>query len=243
MKTILGVIPARGGSKGVPRKNIAQLCGKPLIEHIFESARRSKYINRLVLSTEDDEIAQVARSKGIEVPFMRPFELATDTASSISVIKHALRYFDDSNLRFDGVISLQPTNPFTTTETIDRAIKLWLDTGCDSITTVSEVTRAHPYITKRFKPGNIIESFCVIPEGVVIHQRQSRERAYYMTGAIYVRSRELIEAENMDEHYLGSDARAVVVDETEAHDINSELDLELAEWIMMRTRKAEAHAV
>lgn len=243
MKAILGVIPARGGSKGVVRKNIRQLCGKPLIQYIFESARRSNYISRLVLSTEDDEIAQVARSIGIEVPFMRPPELATDTASSISVIKHALRYFDDVDLRFDGVISLHPTNPFTTTETIDRAIKLWLDTGCDSVTTVSEVTHAHPYITKRLKPGNVIESFCVIPGGVVMSQRQSREKAYYMTGAIYVRNRELIEAENMDGHYLGSDARAVVVDETEAHDINNELDFELAEWIMMRAHKAEVRAV
>lgn len=230
-KAILGVIPARGGSKGVPRKNIRQLCGKPLIQHIFESAGRSKYICRLVLSTEDHEIAQVAKSIGIEVPFVRPPELATDTASSISVIKHALRCFDDTGVKFDSVVSLQPTNPFTTTETIDKAIALWLETGCDSVTTIAEVTRAHPYITKRLKPGNVIESFCIIPEGVVISQRQAREKAYYMTGAVYVRSRELIEAENMDGHYLGSDARAVVVGEREAHDINNQLDFDLAEWL------------
>lgn len=233
-KNILGVIPARGGSKGVPRKNIKQLCGKPLIQYIYESAKKTKYINKLVLSTEDTEIANVARSIGIEVPFMRPKELATDNASSISVIKHALRHFDDIGIKFDGVISLQPTNPFTTSNTIDKVIELWLETRCSSVTTITEVTRGHPYITKRLKKGNVIESFCIIPEGVSIHRRQDREKAYYMTGAIYMRSRELIEAENMDGHYLGKDARAVVVDENESYDINNKFDFELVEWIMTK---------
>jgi CMP-N-acetylneuraminic acid synthetase len=231
-KIVLAVIPARGGSKGVPRKNIRQLYGKPLIQYIFESAEKSKYINRLILSTEDNEITDVARSIGIEVPFMRPHELATDNASSISVIKHALKYFDDTGVRFDGVISLQSTNPFTTTETINKAIELWLETGCDSVTTISEVTQGHPYITKRLKPGNIIESFCIIPDGVVISRRQDREKAYYMTGAIYMRSRQLIEAENIDGHYLGRDSRAVVVDGIEAQDINNQFDFEFVEWLM-----------
>lgn len=234
MKTILGVIPARGGSKGVPRKNIRNICGKPLIQYIFESAQKSKYINRLILSTEDDEIAGVAMSIGIEVPFMRPRELATDTASSISVIKHALKFFDDLGIRFEGVILLQATNPFTTADTIDRTIELWIETGCDSVTTITEMTRGHPYITKRLKPGNIIESFCPAPPGVVISRRQDREKAYYMTGAVYMRSRALIEAENMDGHYLGKDSRAVVVNEIEAIDINKPFDFELAEWVMNR---------
>lgn len=238
-KIILGVIPARGGSKGVPRKNIRLLCGKPLIQYIFESAQKSKYINRLILSTEDSEIADVARSIGIEVPFMRPAELATDTASSISVIKHALKHFDDQGTRFDGIISLQATNPFTSTETIDKVIKLWLESGCDSVTTLSEVTQGHPYITKRLKSDNTIESFCAIPDGVVIHRRQDREKAYYMTGALYMRSRQLIEAENMDGHYLGKDARAVVVDELEANDINNQFDFEFVEWIMNRRSSKE----
>jgi CMP-N-acetylneuraminic acid synthetase len=156
----VAVIPARGGSKGIPRKNIRALGEKPLIHYIFESARQSKHINRLVVSTEDREIAEVARALGIDVPFMRPAELATDSASSISVIKHALRYFDNSGVRFDAVVSVQLTNPLTTVGTIDRAIELWLETGCDSVTTIAEVTRAHPYITKRLKPGSVIESFC-----------------------------------------------------------------------------------
>ncbi len=233
-KAVLGIIPARGGSKGVPRKNIRNLCGKPLIYYIFEAARKSKYITKLVLSTEDEEIVRVARSIGIEVPFTRPKEFATDNASSISVIRHALEYFDNAGLLFDGVISLQATNPFTSTSTIDKTIELWQDTKCDSVITIAEVTGAHPYITKRLKEGNVIESFCIIPEDVVIHRRQDRETAYFMTGAIYMRSRQLIEAENMDGHYLGKDPRAVVVDELEAKDINTPFDFELAGWLMSR---------
>lgn len=231
-KAILGIIPARGGSKGIHRKNIRSLCRKPLIQYIFNSAKKSKYIDKLVISTEDPEIINVAHSFGLEAPFVRPKELATDTASSISVIKHALKYFDATGLRFDGVISLQPTNPFTGVDTINKVVELWLATSCDSVTTVAEVIKGHPYITKRFKPGNIIESFCVIPDGLDISRRQNREKAYYMTGAVYMRSRELIEAENMDGHYLGKDSRAIVVSELEANDINSEFDFKMVEWLM-----------
>ena len=234
-KKILAIIPARGGSKGVPRKNIKPLCGKPLIQHIFESAKKSKYITKLIVSTEDREIADTARAIGLNVPFMRPAELATDNASSISVIKHALKFFDDKGERYDGVISIQSTNPFTSTRTIDEAIKLSIDTGCDSVTTIAEAG-IHPYITKRLKKDNVIESFCIIPEGTVIHRRQEREKAYYMTGAIYMRNRGLIEAENMDGHYLGRDSRAVVVDETEAMDINTQSDFELIEWMMAKRK-------
>lgn len=231
-KAILGIIPTRGGSKGVPRKNIRSLCGKPLMQYIFNSVKKSKYIDKLVISTEDPEIINVAHSLGLEIPFVRPKELATDTASSISVIKHALKYFDATGLRFDGVISLQPTNPFTSVDTINKVVELWLATSCDSVTTVAEVIKGHPYITKRLKPGNIIESFCVIPDGLDISRRQNREKAYYMTGAVYMRSRELIEAENMDGHYLGKDSRAIVVSELEANDINSEFDFKMVEWLM-----------
>ena len=233
-KNILGIIPARGGSKGVPGKNIREICGKPLIQYIYETTKKSKYITRLILSTDDDKIASIGRSIGMEVPFMRPKELATDKASSISVVKHALNHFDENGARFDGVISVQATNPFTSTSSIERVIELWLETGCDSVTTLAEVTKGHPYITKRMKPGSVIEPFCNIPEGISIHRRQDREPAYFMTGAIYMRGRELVKAENMDGHYLGKDSRAVVVDEMESIDINTPFDFEVVEWIISK---------
>jgi CMP-N-acetylneuraminic acid synthetase len=238
-RKILGVILARGGSKGVPRKNIRELGGKPLIQYIFEAARKSKYITKLIMSTEDEEIANVGKSIGIEVAFMRPAELATDNATGISVIKHALKFFDDTGFKADGVFSLQPTNPFTSTQTIDIAVELWLDKGCDSVTTIAKVNSGHPYITKRLKEDNVIENFSSIPEGISMHIRQDREKAYYMTGALYLRSRSLVEAENMDSHYLGKDSRAVVVDEIEAIDINTLFDFEFAEWMVGRSGNNE----
>jgi N-acylneuraminate cytidylyltransferase/CMP-N,N'-diacetyllegionaminic acid synthase len=148
-KQVLGVIPARGGSKSVHRKNIRELGGKPLIQSIFESAQKAKHLGRVILSTEDEEIAAVGRSIGIEIPFMRPPELATDNATLISVVKHALRRFDSEGAPVDAVMSLQPTCPFLSAETIDKAIALWAETGCDSVTTVAELTKGHPYISKR----------------------------------------------------------------------------------------------
>ncbi len=236
-KKILGVILARGGSKGVPRKNVRNLAGRPLIQHIFDTAKKSKYITKLILSTEDKEIAEIGRSIGLEVPFMRPSELATDSATGISVIRHAMNFMDGAGFRADAVYSIQPTNPFTSIETIDGAIRLWIESGCDSVTTITEVTCGHPYITKRLKENSTIENFCTIPARTSMHARQAREKAYYLTGALYLRSRSLIEAENMDSHYLGNDSRAVVVNEVEAMDINTPFDFELAEWMADRRNR------
>jgi CMP-N,N'-diacetyllegionaminic acid synthase len=236
MKKILGVVPARGGSKGVPRKNLKPLGGFPLLQHIIRTAEQSKYINRLILSTEDDEIAEAGKEIGIEVPFKRPAELATDNATGIAVIKHALKHFDSMGERFDGVISLQATNPLMKTETIDRAIALWLETGCDSVTAVAQLTKGHPYITKRLSDNGRIENFCEIPANAKMHRRQAREKVYYLTGALYLRSRELIEAENMDSHYLGLDSRAIVVSELESIDIDTPFDFELAEILYNKLR-------
>lgn len=236
MKRILGVVPARGGSKGIPRKNLKSLGGVPLIQHIIKTAEQSKYINRLILSTEDEEIAAVGKEIGIEVPFRRPRELASDNATGISVIKHALKHFDEMGERFEGVISLQATNPLMKTKTIDRAIELWLETGCDSVTAVAQLTKGHPYITKRISDNGRIENFCEIPANAKMHRRQARETVYYLTGALYLRSRELIEAENMDSHYLGLDSRAIVVNELESIDIDTPFDFELAEVLYNKLR-------
>ena len=107
----------------------------------------------------------------------------------------------------------------------------WLETGCDSVTTIAEITKGHPYISKRMKTGNIIEPFIPVPKEVDNSQRQSREKAYYLTGGFYLRSRSLIESEDTDSHILGQDSRAVVVNEIEASDINTAFDFKLAEFM------------
>lgn len=236
MKKILGVVPARGGSKGIHRKNIKNIGGAPLLHHIIRTADKSKYIDRLILSTEDDEIAAVGKEIGVEVPFKRPMELSTDNATGISVIKHALKHFDNIGYKVDAVVSLQATNPLMKTETIDKAIELWLKTGCDSVTIVAEVTKGHPYITKKLKSNGRIENFCEIPANAKMHRRQAREKVYYLTGALYLRSRKLIEAEKMDSHYLGTDSRAIIADELESIDIDTPFDFEMAEMLFNKLR-------
>jgi CMP-N,N'-diacetyllegionaminic acid synthase len=233
-KTILAVIPARGGTKGIPYKNIKGLGDKPLIQYIFDAARCSKYIDQLVLSTDDEGIAVVAKELGIEVPFMRPEELARDDSSLISVIKHAMRYFDDLGIKVDGVLSLQPTCPFLNTRTIDKAVELWLNSGCDSVTTVSEITKGHPYISKRLKENGRIEDFCVIPEGADNRQRQYREKAYYLTGGLYLRNRSLVESDKSGSHHLGEDSRSIIINEIESLDINTDFDFSMAEFVLER---------
>ena len=233
-KNLLAVIPARGGSKGVLNKNIKRLGDKPLIQYIFETAQCSKFINQIVLSTDDEGIATVAKGLGIKVPFMRPEKLSRDDSSLISVIKHAMNFSDDLGIKADGVLSLQPTCPFLSIQSIDKAIELWLNSGCDSVTTVSEIARGHPYISKKLKENSMIENFCVIPEGADNRQRQYREKAYYLTGGLYLRSRSLVELDKSGSHHLGEDSRAVIVDEIESLDINTDFDFNMAEFVLGR---------
>ena len=231
-KKILGVIPARGGSKGIPKKNIKDLCGKPLIQYIFETATKAKFLDKIILSTDDDEIYNIANKLGIETPFLRPKEFATDNASSIMPLRHAYEYYRNMGINYDGVLSLQATNPFTTAKTIDEMIQIFDRDECDSVTTISEVDSPHPYITKRLKNNGSIENFCIIPEGAQVHRRQLRETAYFLIGGLYLRSTNLICQDKADSHYLGIKSKAVVVNKKEALDINSLFDFKLVEWVM-----------
>jgi CMP-N-acetylneuraminic acid synthetase len=231
-RNILAVIPARSGSKRIPNKNIRKLSNKALVTYLIESAQQSKLIDKLVLSTDDDEIISIAESLDVDIPFRRPAELAVDNAPLIAVVLHAYNYFKEKNIQYDAVLSLQPTCPFLHHETIDQVIKLWFRTGCESVVTVSEIMSGHPYIAKRLLQDNVIENFCIIPEGYVVGSRQQREKAYYLTGGIYLRDSKLLDKAEPVSHCLGDDSRAVVVDMFEAVDINSEFDFEFAELLI-----------
>lgn len=142
---ILGLIPARGGSKGVPRKNIRSLCGKPLIAHTIEAALRANSLSRIIVSTDDPEIAEVARRAGAEVPFLRPACFATDTASSLSVLKHAIDWLrTEENWCPEALAVLAPTSPLRSSEHIDGTIDLFFASGTDSAVTITSV-QDHPY--------------------------------------------------------------------------------------------------
>ena len=229
---VLAVIPARGGSKGVAKKNMRLLDNKPLIAYSVDYAKQSKNIDHLIISTDDEDIARMGASLGVDIPFKRPAHLGSDNTPLIAVIQHAYNHFKERNIVYDAVLSLQPTCPFLRYEIVDQVIEVWLQTGCESVVTVSEIMKGHPYIAKRLQPDSIIEDFCIIPEGAVMGPRQKREKAYYLTGGIYLRDKRLLDKAKPKGHCLGSDARAVVVNEIEAVDINNELDLKFAEFLI-----------
>jgi CMP-N-acetylneuraminic acid synthetase len=229
---ILAIIPARSGSKGVKNKNFRQLVGSPLIEYAIRAARQAPSISCLIVSTDDERIAEVAIKGGVEVPFIRPKELARDNSSLLSVNQHALGYFKKKGVTFDGVLSLQPTNPFVRTETIETAIQLFSVSHCDSVTTIAEITSGHPYIAKKLLNDNKISNFCQIPPNEPVGPRQKRTKAYYLTGSLYLRKTQLLELAGQAGHCLGEDARAVVVSELEAVDINNPMDLAFAEFLI-----------
>ncbi len=145
-KKIFTVITARGGSKGLPRKNIKELFGKPLIAWTIEQAKKSKYLDKIIVSTDDEEIAEISKNYGAEVPFLRPKELALDTTPSIDVLFHALDFLRKQGENYDYLVLLEPTNPLRKRDDIDNALKLLIDSeeNADSIIGVGKVTHQHP---------------------------------------------------------------------------------------------------
>lgn len=186
---VLGVVTARGGSKGLPGKNLKLLGGKPLIAYTIEAAVASQALDRLILSTEDDAIAEAARALGCEVPFTRPAELAQDETPHLPVIQHAVRWLDDqAGYRPDAVMILQPTSPLRAPADIGAAVALLEQSGADSVLSVSEVpAHAHPMRALRVDAADQAVLF-VTGEGVRhrINRRQDLPAAWMMNGAIYL---------------------------------------------------------
>jgi len=141
---ILGLIPARGGSKGIPLKNIQKLAGKPLINYTIESAKKSK-IDKVIVSTDTKKIAQISTSAGAEVPFLRPKKISKDSSSTIKVIKHALKFLKlKQNYEPDIIVILQPTSPLRTAKMINNSINILKKSKCSSVISVSKI-KSHPY--------------------------------------------------------------------------------------------------
>lgn len=230
-KKVLGVIPARGGSKRIPRKNIKELGGRPLIAHVIEAAKKANLIDKLIISTDDDEIVEIGLSLDVQVPFKRPETLASENARLISVIKHAYNFYKEKNITYDAVLSIQPTCPFLKPRIIDQVIQKWIETECDSVSTVTEILHGHPYIAKRVLENNKLEDFFEIPVSVSRDPRK-REKAYYLSGSIYLRSKELLNSDDDTPHCLGEDIRGIIVDELTSLDIDVELDFKFAEFLI-----------
>ena len=233
---ILGIIPARGGSKGIHRKNIVPLCGKPLIVYTIETAARSKLINATIISTDDREIARVAEKYGGDVPFLRPPELAKDDSPDIDFLKHALEWVEAyRNWHPEILVVLQPTLPFRTVEDIDKTLQFMLDQKCDSVRTLALPTHITPFKmwflddpeTGKMSPVLKSEYY---EELLTDAPRQKLRPAYWQPGIVIATRPEFVRKGKI----FGPDLRGFIVDIKNAHDIDEPEDLEFAEYLMKK---------
>jgi len=188
---VLGLVPARGGSKGVPRKNIRPLAGRPLLYYTAEAARQSKRLSRVVLSTEDAEIAEVGRACGLEAPFLRPPELAADTTPMLAVVEHLLGWCQQQGEDFDAVCLLQPTTPLRRAEDIDACISLLEQSGADSVVSVLPVPAEYNPHWVYFKDESGLLRLST-GEASPITRRQELPPAFHREGSVYVTRRETL---------------------------------------------------
>lgn len=188
---ILGLIPARGGSKGVPKKN-SKLLGKlPLIEYTINSAKESKLITEILVSTDDEEIAILAEISGFKPPFLRPEELAQDTSTSLEVVQHAIAFFESQNVFFDAVCLLQPTNPFREKGCIDRALEKFISSGADCLVSVLEIPHEfNPHWSFEENENGFLK--IATGEEQIISRRQNLPKAFHRDGSIYITKTEVI---------------------------------------------------
>jgi N-acylneuraminate cytidylyltransferase/CMP-N,N'-diacetyllegionaminic acid synthase len=218
---VLGLIPARGGSKGVPRKNIRELDGLPLIAHSIQAGLDATAIDSVVVSTDDDEIAQVAETHGGRVPFIRPAELAIDEAPTAPVIDHALETLHSEGEEYDTFVLLQPTSPLRTSTHIDEAYSLYQESGVDS------VVSAYPTYETRWKPS--LEGAQKLNYTDASKRRQDREPEYVVNGAVYVTD---IEQFLQTGETITGMTEIYEMTERESIDIDTPFDLCLAERIL-----------
>lgn len=182
---ILGLIPARGGSKGIPGKNIKSLQGKPLLAYTFESAKESLLLSKIILSSDDQEIIRVASEIGLEAPFVRPSILSTDSSPTLPVILHALDFLEDIGEYYDAVCLLQTTNPFRRKGLIDESIRVFSETRADALISVLPVPHEfNPHWVFEPKSNGLLS--IATGESQIISRRQDLPPAYFRDGAIYL---------------------------------------------------------
>jgi CMP-N,N'-diacetyllegionaminic acid synthase len=220
-KTVLAIIPARGGSKGLPRKNILPLAGKPLIGWTIEAVKNSKYVDRIIVSTEDNEIADISKSFGADIPFLRPKFLAQDDTPSMDVVIHAINKVSD----FDYVLLLQPTSPLRTNIDIDKCIKKCILNNALSCISVVAADKS-PYWMYTINQNGSVKPI-LVEKGYM--RRQDLPMVYVLNGAIYfVKIDELIKTKQ----FVTEKSIAYIMPKTRSIDIDTELDFKFIENIL-----------
>ncbi len=227
---IVAIIPARGGSKGIPRKNLVDIDGKPLIAYSIEHALASKFINRVIVSTEDEEIAQVSRSYGAEIPAMRPEELAEDHVLDLPVYEHMLKYLQETeNYKADIVVHLRPTAPYRKSEWIDEAIELLLNNSeADSVRSVSEPLQ-HPYRTFEIEDGYLSPIMKHKHPEPYLLRRQDLPKMYFYNCVIDItKPATVFRKKSM----TGDKMLPYIMDSNDVIDIDTKLDLDFARFFL-----------
>ena len=224
-KKILAVITARGGSKGIPRKNIKELANRPLIAYTIEAAKNSQYLTRFIVSTDDQEIAEISKNYKADVPFIRPDELAQDNTPSLEVVNHALGWLEENNNeRYDYVMTLQPTSPLRNSKDIDECIKKAIEINADSMMSMKELEDFSPKKLKKIN-NNLISPYFE-DEGSFSARRQDLDKMYKRNCAIYLTKVKFIKQNDL----FGKKSVAYIMPEERSIDINSLVDFELAEF-------------
>jgi len=221
-KKVLAIIPARGGSKGLPRKNIRPLHGLPLVVWTIREAKKSKYIDRLILSSEDEEIISIAEEYGCEVPFVRPQELAEDETTGMDVIFHAMEQVPG----YDLIVLLQPTSPLRTVADIDVCIKICHHRNAPACVTVTKVEK-HPLWMYYLRDDDTLTP--VITDKNMPQRRQDLPSAFVLNGAVYVGEREFL---LRNKSYFYHETIAHIMPRERSVDIDSNLDFNLAETLI-----------
>ena len=227
--TVLAVVPARAGSKGVPGKNERLLAGKSLVARAADAALASGVVDRAVLSTDSERIAEIGRQAGLEVPFLRPADLARDDTPMQPVIEHAVAWLEELEYRPDIVLVLQPTAPLRTGAHVARAVALLQESGADSVVSVVEIPRHFsPHYAMRIAAGRL-QPFS--PEGAEITRRQDAEKAYSRDGTVYAVRRDVL----VERHDLyGDDCRPLLIPAGESVNVDSPVDWAAAEALLCR---------
>lgn len=220
----LVVIPARGGSKGVPHKNIKLLGGKPLIQWTIDVARQVFSDELICVSTDDEEIKEVVEQTGLKVPFLRPQELATDTAGTYGVLLHAIEHYEQNGYSPDVLVLLQPTSPFRNSTQIKEAMEFF-NSDLEMIVSVKE-TRSNPYYILREEDEN---GYLVKSKQSNAKRRQDVPKVWELNGAIYIIDVETLKEKTLDEF---AKIKKYEMDEMSSHDIDTMMDWRLAEFLM-----------
>ena len=237
MTKLLGLITARGGSKGLPGKNIKQRGGKPLIAWTIDAARASRKIDRIIVSTDDEQIADVASHYGAEVPFLRPAELAKDDTPHMDVIEHALHFLRDTEGAMPELMMLlQPTCPMRCADDIDAAVELFENNLCDAVCSVTEMTQ-HPYLAKTISAQGELHDWFTQPEGY--RQRQTYPELFALNGAIYLqRSADWLSRRQSSP----AGAMAYVMPTLRSLDIDTPWDFRMADLLLYEAYEQQRHA-